>query len=125
MKDKKVQIRMSESDYERLCTYSQLSGLSKSEFIRRIIEKKEPKIIENLNPNGIKEIITLLSRIGNFQKKIDNDLVRIYNGFHTKLDISSDEIRANYNELIRTRTELIEELADVKFGLRAILKEIQ
>lgn len=125
MKDKKVQIRMSESDYERLCTYSQLSGLSKSEFIRRIIEKKEPKIIENLNPNGIKEIITLLSRIGNFQKKIDNDLVRIYNEFHNKLDISYDEILANYNELIRTRTELIEELADVKFGLRAILKEIQ
>ena len=125
MKDKKVQIRMSESDYERLCTYSQLSGLSKSEFIRRKIEKKDPKIIENLKPNGIKEIITLLSRIGNFQKKIDNDLVRIYNEFHNKLDISSDEILANYNELIRTRTELIEELADVKFGLRAILKEIQ
>ena len=52
-------------------------------------------------------------------------MVRIYNAFHTKLEISSDEIRANYNELIRTRTELIEELADVKFGLRAILKEIQ
>ena len=105
--------------------HSQLSGLSKSEFIRRIIEKKEPKIIENLNPNGIQEIISLLSRVGNLQKKIDNDLVRIYNAFHTKLEISSDEIRENYNELIRTRTELIEELADVKFGLRAILKEIQ
>ena len=125
MKDKKVQIRMSESDYERLCTYSQLSGLSKSEFIRRIIEKKEPKIIENLNPNGVKEIITYLSRIGNLQKKIDNDLIRIYNTFHSKLDINSDEIRANYNEIIRTRTELIEELADMKLGLREILKEIQ
>lgn len=110
---------------ERVNYLSQLSGLTKTDFVRRLIANTEPKIIENLNPNAIKELITHFSKIGNLQKKIDNDLIRIYRELYTDLNINIEEIEKNYNELIRTRMQLIEDLADVKLGLKEILKEIQ
>lgn len=110
---------------ERINLFSQLSGLTKTEFVRRLIANTEPKIIENFNPNGIKEIINYLSRIGNLQKKIDNNLIRIYRESYENLEISAEEVKENYNELIRTRTELVESIADIKFVLKEILKEIQ
>ena len=110
---------------ERINLFSQLSGLTKTEFVRRLIANTEPKIIENLHPNGVKEIINDLSKIGNLQKKIDNDLILIYREFYKDLDMSVDEVKRNYNELIRTRTELVESIKDIKLALKEILKEIQ
>jgi hypothetical protein len=125
MKDKRLYLRMSEKEMERINLFSQLSGLTKTEFVRRLIANTEPKIIENLHPNGVKEIINYLSKIGNLQKKIDNDLILIYREFYKDLDMSVDEVKRNYNELIRTRTELVESIKDIKLALKEILKEIQ
>ena len=125
MKDKRLYIRMSEKEMERINLLSQLSGITKTDFVRRLIANTEPKIIENFHPNGIKEIINYLSKIGNLQKKIDNNLIRIYRESYEDLEISAEEVKENYNELIRTRTELVESIADIKFVLKEILKELQ
>lgn len=116
---------MSEKEMERINLLSQLSGITKTDFVRRLIANTEPKIIKNFPPNGIKEIINYLSKIGNLQKKIDNNLIRIYRESYEDLEISAEEVKENYNELIRTRTELVESIADIKFVLKEILKELQ
>ena len=44
MKDKRLYIRMSEKEMERINLLSQLSGITKTDFVRRLIANTEPKI---------------------------------------------------------------------------------
>ena len=47
-KERTVKIRLSETDYQKLKSFSRISNLTMSEILRKLMNDRPPKVIENL-----------------------------------------------------------------------------
>lgn len=126
MNDKKTEVlklRISKTEKEMLNNFCQMTDKTQSEFVRRMIFSRPPKVIsENLNADELKQFFLTITKIGNFQKKLNKDLL---NAGAENIEIELDVLKQIKEQIENSRAELMKEIIDTKKILSEILEELK
>lgn len=98
-KERTVKIRLSETDYQKLKSFSRISNLTMSEILRKLMNDRPPKVIENLPVEEFKKTGSGIIRIGNFLKKLHD----------TNVKIISNNLPVTQNQIIEIKRKQDEE----------------
>lgn len=98
-KERIVKIRLSETDYQKLKSFSRISNLTMSEILRKLMNDRPPKVIENLPVEEFKKTGSGIIRIGNFLKKLHD----------TNVKIISNNLPVTQNQIIEIKRKQDEE----------------
>ena len=100
-----------------------MTDKTQSEFVRRMIFSRPPKVIsENLNADELKQFFLTITKIGNFQKKLNKDLL---NAGAENIEIELDVLKEIKEQIENSRGQLMQEIIATKKILSEILEELK
>ena len=122
-KNKMIKIRVTEDEEKQYKKAAEEAGISVSELIRRTMEDKPPIVI----PGGLEEFrkaFGTITRIGNFQKKLDKTIKDKKDEFGVSSKAKQQYIDVASQKLLESRRNLIPEIIKLKGVLLKILERI-
>lgn len=117
-----LKIRLTKLEYDYLKNMSEVMEKSMSEIMRRLLCGKMPTIIEGLEVGEVKRIVTQITRVGNLQKKLDDDILR---AIDTWIEMTPEQLLEIKEVQDEYRKELLMEVKAVKKILVNILDEMR
>lgn len=122
-KTKMIKIRVTEAEAAQYKNAAEKAGISVSELIRRTMQNKPPIVI----PGGLEELrksLGAITRIGNFQKKIDEAMYKTQMSNDVSPEIKQQAINLAFKKLIEARKNLTPEIIKLKGVMLEILERI-
>lgn len=123
-KTKLVKVRMTEKEFDQLKYFSEITNQNMSEFVRNLIENRQPKIIKDLPISQFKILNSNLAKLGNYQVKLNRDFLNYIAQYPDNL-ISLEELLKVKENLENSRMNLLREISETKVILSEILKELR
>lgn len=123
-KTKLVKVRMTEKEFDQLKYFSEITNQNMSEFVRNLIENRQPKIIKDLPISKFKILNFNLAKLGNYQVKLNRDFLNYIAQYPDNL-ISLEELLKVKENLENSRMNLLREISETKVILSEILKELR
>ncbi len=121
-RDKTMIVRLTKSEYDLIKHLANLTSLSTSQLVRKTMTDRPPKVIQNLPTDKLKMTVNQITRIGNFQKHLDNNILRL---IQEKTDLTIEQLVEIKNEQDNYRRELLLNISELKQLLVQILKELR
>lgn len=121
-RDKTMIVRLTQNEYDLVKYFAGITDLTISQLIRKTIIERPPKIIENFPTDKFKMTVNRITRIGNFQKHLDNKIVRL---IQSKTDLTIDELIQIKDEQDKYRQELLLDVSELRKILLEYLKELR